>query len=1384
MKRINYILFSFLLFVVLSFIGFWKLLQTEYIAQQISSRVSLFVSKKVSSDIKFERLEFNLFPAGITLHNVSLISDHAKIKELELHANKINVSMNPLDLISNRFVISEVVLEDGAIYIDDNQLEDKDYFVNQGIIHYLKTKISKIPESEDTEWVKKLKNFKDSNEVYQLLYQNLPIFIVKTQLKSFYINRNQDDISVDNLELVLKKNNIDLNFNLKYIDPTYLSQSYYDQKIDQIDGGIRFQKNKIKVNSLHLISGLSSCSSHGYINEIQAELSKLNLQLKNQCEIDLERLSYFSRIHEILGVKEGIGKLQGTISGKYNNLKIVQDAVLEDFISNVADSKIVKSKLSFIDEVIRIDSGSLKSDQQYLVLNKGFELINFKKDKMVSTPIDATFYNIPSHNFLKSILNITKPLYGEFNGRIEVSHESPNFYFKALTPIRVNNFKLSFDKENSKNQLVLLKNNFIELYPSLMTYQYESNDFSIDAKLGGNGNNVVAKGHVNSKEVDFELYNSTFNLDNFKEIAGVSVGGKLIDNVSIVGPLENVIFNFKGQTNELTLFGLKLGKVDHEFEYRLATNSLHVLKTEGLYKKSNYKGAGELNFNTDTIKLDYDISKTNYNDIIDVLSPLIKDIPYLPNDIWGDIKGNLSIGGKIGDDSIVYDGNFQSKSLQYLDEYFKSIRMNIHLEDNVLKFNNINLIKEVGSVRGDYLYNLNSKDYSYNFYIDRISIDEFNFLRNSPILFNADLWGELKGGKEAGKSALEGSLNLRNSNFKNIKLDNSRLVFNMQNENLTYDLKFLGENLTSQGEIYLDHLAKANSKIEFNTNITNPSVFFSSLFGRWLKLDDFTGKIITTTDFSFTGSRFENVNAKTFVRDFDLIIKNKRFQNTGSDNVLTIENGYLQFLDFVIQGPNTKFSFIGEGDFKKGLIIKIKSMIDASILETILKDVVASSGKIQNTFEINLKENQKIHFDFNSKSDDLFLHFEKIPTIFNKITYSISGNEDRISFDQFEAMLNSGKLKISGDIFNVTDSVYPKINLNYNLEQAGFTYLGKTSGVVNGKGSLAGTTPPYLLNGDLNFIQGNSFNELEDFIPKEKSLSEYDKFLPVKKGILKSDLLQFDLNVETLNPVYMKNTTGEVNMNASLLIKGNPSQPKVGGRVNLIPGSSRFFFKSNDFILSRGFVLFFEDETDINPEIDLFASSSIADYLINMRIFGRAKNFNIDLSSEPALSQNDILSLMTLGYTNDLSQNLASSDRNAIAQAGIGGLIFDRFKISEGLKNSLGLRLSVSPEFREGAVGGSMLQGRGSTNTGSSGINVRSGTKVELRKKISEKVDLAVSSTVGASIGQRQSMNLNYNFNKSVGAEGVYEIRTNDEGVEDVIATSLGGDLKFKWNFK
>jgi translocation and assembly module TamB len=144
---------------------------------------------------------------------------------------------------------------------------------------------------------------------------------------------------------------------------------------------------------------------------------------------------------------------------------------------------------------------------------------------------------------------------------------------------------------------------------------------------------------------------------------------------------------------------------------------------------------------------------------------------------------------------------------------------------------------------------------------------------------------------------------------------------------------------------------------------------------------------------------------------------------------------------------------------------------------------------------------------------------------------------------------------------------------------------------------------------------------------------------------------------------------------------------------------------------------------------------------------------------------------------------MTQGDQQSLTNMGVGSFVFDRFKINDILKKQFGLQVNLGTVMEQSQ--NSMISGRGGDSGGPNDIaRTRSATKIEVKKRLDEALSLSVSSTMGGSIGQRQSMNLNYSINKTLQLEGVYELKTNAEGEEDIIDTSVGGDVKLRWTFK
>jgi translocation and assembly module TamB len=77
---------------------------------------------------------------------------------------------------------------------------------------------------------------------------------------------------------------------------------------------------------------------------------------------------------------------------------------------------------------------------------------------------------------------------------------------------------------------------------------------------------------------------------------------------------------------------------------------------------------------------------------------------------------------------------------------------------------------------------------------------------------------------------------------------------------------------------------------------------------------------------------------------------------------------------------------------------------------------------------------------------------------------------------------------------------------------------------------------------------------------------------------------------------------------------------------------SRARFRGNEFVLTHA-IFDFTDRNKVEMGLDVHGQCQVRDYQIFMHAFGRMAEPQLTLTSSPALSQPDIITLLSLGYT-------------------------------------------------------------------------------------------------------------------------------------------------------
>jgi translocation and assembly module TamB len=309
---------------------------------------------------------------------------------------------------------------------------------------------------------------------------------------------------------------------------------------------------------------------------------------------------------------------------------------------------------------------------------------------------------------------------------------------------------------------------------------------------------------------------------------------------------------------------------------------------------------------------------------------------------------------------------------------------------------------------------------------------------------------------------------------------------------------------------------------------------------------------------------------------------------------------------------------------------------------------------------------------------------------------------------------------------------------------------------------------PVTIAADLNALaQRGKRTEFEAYDPSEDAV-EFDVTMKAQRSLkIQNDLVDADL-------ILAEEGLELAGSNARFGLRGN-LRIKPGGHVLL---------RRSDFEIREGSVRF-DDLTRIAPRVDVSAVTEYRRYSeslgssaqgsasgggstssgvtggrwsIRMHAHGDADNLHVDLTSDPALPQDDIFLLLTVGLTRaELDQAQSASVGESVALEALGTLT----GADRAVKNAV----PIIDEFRFGSAY--------SSRTG------RTEPTVTVGKRLTERVRANVTS--GLSESREVRSNVEWRLSPRVSVEGSYD------NVNDISSSSLGNlgaDVRWRLEFE
>lgn len=1322
----------------------------EYHLPQIESFLLLkleeIASRKAPAQVLPARLKLSLIPLGITLEDVRIIPKKPLSQTLAPTTLKeLAFSINIWSLIRGDFRLSRVVLRDSVITL------------------FLKDDPKKTSKS----------NFK-----FEML-NDIPIDEIELENMTV-LGR------VDPQRLVFKITDLDLNvvnlFNSLYVyfgSPNIFIKPAGPYATIQLEIQARglMESQELRISALKIKSEDSFLVASGLLNGDLLGGNFENGRLSFRSHLDLANIDSWAQVFPKapkLPKFQGVADLNSEVA--YHGSAKNPDINLQVETRDLKFDKFFfgKIKTEATGNLNQISINELKIENQAGLFGLKKVKLNLKPDVHFEGDVDVQklelsellvtlgLKRIPVHLDLKSSFpckgDLTPQLLISCDGEIFGSNLDVKTKSRSKTLMQAKQFSASGHVEVDQQKV----------------------KYSAEAKMGtSSGRSSGVIDYDKGFQIDFQ--GDQVNFSDLTSLVEMKFEGQAQVKGSTEGDADRATTQMSVTTKNFWFEDYGIGEMSTNLSYK--KGHLYLREVEGHYGNSRY--SADLDIDLDEKQL-LAQGKMPFVDLKDMKEILYRRLP-IPVFLSGTGTGEFKAWGPLAVEKLNYTLRSQFFRGQVAFEEFDVAHFDVDGVDGVANAKRLSMTKANGRLD---MTGFIKPMWS----IDAVVVGRNLRLEQSNLVtsmgldvqgqsdFNFTLRGPLR------RPQME--LNGRFSRviIGDIPQEDSSFRMNISSTQLSGTGQFLGNKITSQFSIPIE------PKTPFLFNLRTQKWDFTSLFALFSKSSssiEFQTSLSMEAKLQAPEGGFWNSSGSVDVQELRLRHGAQSMENSGVMR-LNFNKGVVNSTDnFGISSGENYLKLAVANLSQKHLNASLNGKMDLSLLGFLtpfisdLRGVISLSVDLRGTWA-------EPQISGSTFLDKAYVKLKEFPHPFTNIRADMLFNQQTLMINGFRTEMGGGKINGDGRMsFIARDNVPVDIKASVSDVTVNIPDGFRTSG--SGQVSIEGNKFPYLMNinyeiasGDVTaeFTGGTSTSEIKasPYLPK---FVQQEIFSPFR----------FILDAKLLKPVNVNNTYMKAMVQGHARVKGTPDHLVVDGNLSLIPGS-KVFFRDAPFDVTTGYVEYNDFPPD-NPRIYLTATTQakqivtdqqhVTDsnvgstatpprqvensYDINLLVQGRAKPApQFTLTSQPPLSQREIVSLLALGMTPDALDEKRSSSTQA-ANTAIGAAILQQ-PVGKKLKDSLGVDVKVSS---------------GPTTSSASSAVASSdatGPAVTLSKQWTPKFSASASSTIGSA--QTNGVKLEYKVNKSVSVVGSWEEKatTTIQDKKDASSDVFGLDLEYKMQFK
>lgn len=853
---------------------------------------------------------------------------------------------------------------------------------------------------------------------------------------------------------------------------------------------------------------------------------------------------------------------------------------------------------------------------------------------------------------------------------------------------------------------------------------------------------------------DIQFNSPKLNATEIKSLSKLEIAGLAKVSGSTKGNSKTATFEMAIEAENFELNRFKLGTVSTQMRYK--SGVMYFNKIQGALVSSRYLGDLDINLTNDTMN-----GKLQFPFIdLGIIQESIKSHLDIPVPLSGSGSAIVSLASPLDIKKLSLQAKARLYNCKVADQHIDNVDLDVVADNGKVQLRSAIVEEKATSIRLDGNISIKNEEFDLHFSSKRAHTEDIVY--TSAFLKKIKGTVKVDGTISKGFSSPAVSMTFSSDEFFYAKQSLAPLTGKL----------FYSKDSSS---VYLKGGEKF--EIQFNNYKNSPTYELSGVTNSF----DLSPIIATSLDsesvdsFSMTSStkfnlKIPKTNVETasgYAQISELnIASNKNNIAIESPISLFLTNGKLNFSTFSLKGTGGQLSFSSVPNSTVPVDIRVSGVFSLSLLHIFAPFLETIEG--QTTINLKLKYGRgNTQMVGSAYIDDGYIKLEEIQHAIENMKADILFNQDRIVLNAINAKFASGNMVGDGALSFKGPKNIPML-LNLHLDNINLNIPAQVNTQGNASLKLSGSWLPFTLTGEYQIFDGEVTKELGG--SAESSLdSPYHIFLPQTLRQKAVSPIALDLNMVLKNPLKIKNSLIDGKLEGALHVAGFPQTPGLSGKISMTR-NSLINFKDVQFRIRESSIAF-NGEAPPNPDIYVTANTDYKGYYIDMNVYGLASKPKFKLTSQPNLSEQEIVSLLTLGYTNDtnLQTQIQTQNQNSLANNNnieVGTGLFSQNPLGKEFKDRFGFDVQFSSSFDT--------------------ANSVATPKVSIGKKLSDKMTITGSALTGKD--RRYDAKVRYELNRDLYGTASITTRTQDDAAIQNLGNQrpevIGVDLEYRKEFK